>query len=81
MVQAHTAQTGWEPENAAALWEQINETHEGTVDDPIPYEENMALEQGRYYIQDQVIYLCNRDTEIPVHQPLTELVDIYVEII
>lgn len=81
VVQAHTAQTGWEPENAAALWEQINETHEGTVDDPIPYEENMALEQGRYYIQDQVIYLCNRDTEIPVHQPLTELVDIYVEII
>lgn len=36
-IQAHTSMAGWEPENAASLWTQINETHEGTVDDPIPY--------------------------------------------
>lgn len=79
--QSHTAQMGWEPENAPALWEQINEVYEGTVNDPIPYDGNMALEQGKYYIQSNVIYLCSRDTVNPVYQPLKELVDIYVEII
>ena len=79
-LQAHTAQTGWEPENAASLWEQINETHAGTIDDPIPYSGNMALESSKYYIQDDVIYLCTRDTINPVYQPLSELVGLYVEV-
>ena len=79
--QAHTSQKGWEPENAHSLWEQINETHAGTLDDPIPYDGNMALENGRYYMQDYEIYLCNRDTVNPVYNPLSELVGIYVEVI
>lgn len=79
VVQAHTAQVGWEPENAASLWEQINETHSGTVDDPIPYSGNMALTAGLYYMQDWVIYLCTRDTGNPVYHALSELVGLYVE--
>ena len=79
-LQAHTAQTGWEPENAASLWEQICETHDGTKYDPIPYDGNMALESGKYYIQDDVVYLCNRDTGQPVYNALSELVSIYVEV-
>lgn len=78
-VQAHTAQTGWEPENTPSLWEQINETHGGTAEDPIPYEGNMALEEGKYYYQDGVIYLCIRDTGNPVYHPLGELTGLYVE--
>ena len=77
--QAHTSQTGWEPENVPALFEEINETHAGTLDDPIPYEGNMALEAGKYYSQDGVVYLCTRDTVNPVHNALKELVGIYVE--
>ena len=78
-LQTHTAQTGWEPENAASLWEQINETHSGTADDPIPYEGNMALEESLHYVQDYVIYLCTRDTGSPVYNPLRELAGLYVE--
>lgn len=78
-VQAHASQTGWEPENTPALWTEICETHAGTLDDPIPYSGNMALESGKYYIQDYVIYLCNRDTGNPVYNPLAELVGLYVE--
>ena len=78
-VQAHTSQNGWEPEKTPALWTEICETHAGTEDDPIPYSGNMALESGRYYIQDYVIYLCNRDTINPVYNPLAELVGLYVE--
>lgn len=78
-LQTHTAQTGWEPENAASLWEQINETHSGTADDPIPYEGNMALTNGLYYVQDYVVYLCNRDTGAPIYHALADLVGVYVE--
>lgn len=78
-LQAHTAQAGWEPENTPALWTEICETHSGTLDDPIPYSGNMALEDGKYYIQDYVIYRCTRDTVNPVYNPLAELVGLYVE--
>lgn len=80
-LQAHTAQIGWEPENAASLWEQINETHAGTEDDPIPYSGNMALENGKYYTQDGELYLCNRDTGNPVYHPLSALVGLYVTVV
>lgn len=80
-IQAHTSQAGWEPENVPALWEEICETHDGSLYDPIPYEGNMALVSGKYYSQDGVTYLCNRDTVNPVYNPLRELVGIYVEIV
>ena len=78
-IQAHTSVEGWEPENAASLWEQINETHSGELSDPIPYNGNMALTAGLYYIQDGEIYLCIRDTVSPVYSPLAELLGLYVE--
>ena len=77
--QAHTSQEGWEPENVPALWEELCETHDGTLADPIPYEGSMALVSGKYYIQDGVTYLCNRDTVNPVYNPLRELVGLYVK--
>ena len=80
-IQAHTSQTGWEPEAASSLWEVINEAHEGALDDPIPYDGNMALTQGKYYVQDYVIYLCTRDTVNPVYGSLESLVGLYVEVV
>lgn len=66
-------------EGTESLYAVINETNAGTQEDPIPYAGNMALENGKYYSQDGVIYLCNRDTEIPVYQALKDLVGLYVE--
>lgn len=77
--QAHTSQTGWEPENAASLWTEICESHAGTLEDPIPYSGNMALESGKYYSQDNKVYRCVRDTGNPVYNALSELVGLYVE--
>ena len=79
-LQAHTAQTGWEPENAASLWTEICESHDGTKYDPIPYNGNMALQSGKYYTQNNILYLCNRDTANPVYNALAELVGLYVEV-
>ena len=78
-LQAHTSQAGWEPENAASLWTEICETHSGTLEDPIPYNGNMALESGKYYSQDSKVYRCTRDTGNPVYNALSELVGLYVE--
>ena len=78
-IQAHTSQVGWEPDKVASLWEHINETHDGTIDDPIPYDCNMTLSAGKYYYQDGAIYLCNRDSDHPVYHSLVELVGLYVE--
>ena len=78
-IQAHTSQIGWEPENAASLWTEICESHAGTLEDPIPYNGNMALESGKYYSQNSKIYRCTRDTVNPVYNALSELVGLYVE--
>ena len=63
-----------------SLFEVIDESHAGTIDDPIPYSGNMELFSGTYYEQGGVVYLCTRDTGIPVYSPLAELVGLYVEV-
>lgn len=66
-------------EGTESLYAVIDETHAGTQENPIPYDGNMALEKGKYYSQDGVIYLCNRDTENPVYHNLSDLIGLYVE--
>lgn len=62
-----------------SLYSEVCETHAGTLEDPIPYSGNMALESGKYYMQDNKVYRCTRDTINPVYNALSELVGLYVE--
>ena len=62
-----------------SLYSEICESHAGTLEDPIPYSGNMALESGKYYSQDGKVYRCTRDTGNPVYNALSELVGLYVE--
>ena len=62
-----------------SLYSEVCETHAGTLEDPIPYSGNMALESGKYYSQDGKVYRCTRDTGNPVYNALSELVGLYVE--
>lgn len=66
--------------DTAALYEEINEKNAGTKEDPIPYNNNMELFNGKYYSQNGVVYKCTRDTQQPVYHDLSSLVGIYVEI-
>lgn len=66
--------------NTAALYEEINEEAAGTISDPIPYNNNMELIEGKYYSQDSVTYKCTRSTGQAVYNPLSDLVGIYVEL-
>ena len=63
-----------------SLYTRIDEQHDGTKYDPIPYNGNMALQSGKYYTQNNILYLCNRSTGQPVYNALAELVGLYVEV-
>lgn len=79
VLQSHTSQGTWPPgAGTESLYTRIDEQHDGTKYDPIPYSGNMALEAGKYYIQSGKTYLCNRDTGNPVYHALAELVGLYV---
>lgn len=78
VLQAHTSQETWLPgAGTESLYTRIDEQHDGTKYDPIPYSGNMALEAGKYYTQSGKTYLCNRDTGNPVYHALAELVGLY----
>ena len=78
----HTFQADWVPGvGTESIYVRIDETHDGTKYDPIPYDGNMALESGKYYTQSGITYLCSRDTVNPVYNALSELVGIYVEVV
>lgn len=81
VLQAHTSQEGWKPNSTPSLYTVINETYTGELNNPIPYSGNMALEKDKYYIEDNIIYLCIRDTINPVFNKLSELIAIYVEVV
>lgn len=61
-IQTHTTQADWPPESTPALWVVINETHAGTIEDPIPASRGMEYEYGKYYLdpEDGKTYLCER---------------------
>ena len=71
--------------DTAALWVEVTEDYvdgveQGTFENPIEYSGNMVLEEGKYYAQDGVTYLCTRDTGNPVYHALKDLVGLYVEV-
>ena len=71
-----------EPGNGTeSLYTKIDEDHTGTLADPIPYSGNMELFEGKYYIQDGVVYHCTRSTGQAVYHSLADLVGLYVEIV
>lgn len=73
-------QDNWIPGvGTESLYKRIDETHAGTAGDPIPYDGNMELVEGKYYTQNGVVYLCTRSTGTAVYHALSDLVGIYVE--
>lgn len=82
VIQAHTVQADWIPGvGTESLYAVIDEGHTGAEDDPIPYDGNMELFEGLYYIQNGVTYRCTRNSEQPVYHALSDLVGLYVEVV
>ena len=54
---------------------------EGTLENPIAYEVGVTpLEEGKYYIENDVVYLCNR-SEAVVYHNLSALIGLYVTVV
>ena len=64
-----------------SLFSKVDEIHKGTIDDPIPYDGNMEIFKGLYYVQNGVLYLCTRDSGQPMYHDLSALTGIYVEVV
>lgn len=83
-------------EKVDKMWEKFTETGEeepeepedpkpeepdGTKEHPIPATNNMQYYNGKYYTYNDVLYLCNRDTGIPVWATPDQLVGIYFQVV
>ena len=75
VLQPHTFAAEWVPGTGTeSLYKVVQEEHEGTKDDPIPWEHNMELVEGLYYTDTDVLYLCIRDSDIALSYDLADLV-------
>lgn len=88
VLQDHTILPHYYPSvNTAALYVEVTPDYTeegeeyGTLENPIPYEGNMILENGKYYTQNGVVYICTRDSINPLYHALADLVGLYVEIV
>ena len=76
VVQAHTSQADWLPEDTPALYTEVAAPGQGdTPDNPIPYTGNMALEKDKYYSEDGSLIYCDFTGLTPVFsQSILEMI-------
>lgn len=64
-----------------SLFSKVDESHAGSKEDPIPFEQNMEIYEGLYYTQNGVLYRCIRSSGQPLYHDLALLVGSYVEVV
>lgn len=78
----HDSLPNWPPRLVPAIWTRVEEPGQGdSPSNPIPYDNNMELVEGKYYSQNGVTYHCWRSTGVPVYNNLADLVGLYVEVV
>ena len=77
--QTHTAMEIYPPSvSTASLYESIDKEHDGTLEDPIPYNPPMEIFIDKYYIENNEVYKCIRNSYTALSHSLKDLVSIYV---
>lgn len=79
--QDHVTQAVYTPDIIPALWDVIDVEHAGTLEDPIPYDPNMVVYNGKYYTYDGIVYKCIRDSGIPLYTTPDTLLNNYFELV
>ena len=81
VLQQHTAQESWVPGvGTESLYVIIDKEHSGTENDPIPWKANMECFNGKYYIEDEVLYLCVRDSGIALQCKIVDVLGNYFKL-
>lgn len=79
--QAHTSQSIYPPNLVPALWEVVAPEGKGdSPDNPIDYDQSMAIEKDKFYIENDVVYICIRDSGVPLYTALANVIGNYVEV-
>lgn len=66
-------------EGTESIYEKIDKEHTGNKEDPIPWQVNMQCYEGLYYVEDSELYICTRDSGIPLNYKISELIGQYFE--
>lgn len=81
VLQQHIAQANWIPgEGTESLYVVIDKEHSGAENDPIPWKANMECFNGKYYIEDEVLYLCVRDSGIALQCKIVDVLGNYFKL-
>ena len=81
VLTTHVAQANWEPGvGTESLFVIVDKTHAGTKEDPIPWNANMECEEGKYYSEDGVIYLCVRASGIALQCKIVDVLGNYFQL-
>ena len=82
VLQQHVVQENWIPGvGTESLYIVIDKEHDGTTEDPIPWCSNMECVEGKYYIEDGLLYICIRNSEVALHHKIINLIGNYFEIV
>lgn len=77
--QTHTPLEVYPPSlETASLYEAIDKEHDGTLEDPIPYNPPMEIFIDKYYIENNEMYKCIRNSDTALSHSLRDLIGIYV---
>ena len=80
--QTHTPLEVYPPSiNTASLYEAIDKEHSGELDDPIPYTPSMEVFEGKYYVENNIVYRCTRNSGTALSHRLADLIGLYVEVV
>lgn len=81
VLTTHIAQENWEPGvGTESMFVVIDKVHAGTIDDSIPWNANMECEEGKYYSEDGVIYLCIRTSGIALQCKIVDVLGNYFQL-
>lgn len=79
----HKSQEDWSPENSPSLWYQVVKEGTGTYNDPFVINSNLSQQyyKDKYYLEGVVLYLCIRDSGIPIAYTPSQLIGQYFEVV
>lgn len=82
VIQDHTKQSLYNPKDATSLFTPIKKDAEtGTIDNPISWVKGMESEEGLYYKENDITYLCTRSSGTGLYYSPSELIGTYFEVI
>lgn len=75
-LQPHKIQSTWNPKDAVSLWANVSEESQeadGSREHPYAWTSGMTCYNGKYYIEDNILYICTRDSGGPVYNRIADL--------